>query len=151
MGQGDESRSLRSQKVSWDEQMASATSVWRDWCRALETTGIEVLAKTLTHDEIDLAEGLRHLTRMVHLTLLGSMENNDSLHPYLWPALDPHRKMGGDNPQGLYLSAPINGTDTYRLRGTGGSARWISIIVRQNGSPPFGNALFLPDLKRNDD
>lgn len=130
--------------------MASATSGWRDWCRALETTGIEVLQKTLTHDEIDLAEGLRHLTRMVHLTLLGSMENNDSLHPYLWPALDPHRKMGGDNPQGLYLSAPINGTDTFRLRGTGGSARWISIIVRQSGSPPFGNALFLPDLKRDD-
>ena len=79
------------------------------------------------------------------------MENKDSLHPYLWPALDPHRKMGGDNPQGLYLSGPVNGTDTFRLRGTRGSARWVSIIVSQNGPPPFGAALFLPDLDVADD
>jgi hypothetical protein len=77
---------------------------------------------------------------------MGSLENKDSLHPYLWPALDPHRKMGGDNPQGLYLSGPINGADTFRLRGTRGSARWVSIIVGQAGPPPYGDALFLPDL-----
>ena len=93
----------------------------------------EALAKTLTHDEVDLAEGLRHLTRMATLVSLGSLENKDSAHPYLWSALDPHRKMGGDNPQGLYLSGPINGTDTFRLRGTRGSARWVSIILSQNG------------------
>jgi len=113
----------------------------------LEVTGTEALANTLTHDEVDLAEGLRHMARMARLTLFGSLENRDPLCPYLWTALDPHRKMGGDNPQGLYLSGPINGTDTFRLRGTRGSARWVSIIVGQNGPAPFGNALFLPDLE----
>jgi hypothetical protein len=54
--------------------------------------------------------------------------------------------MGGDNPQGLYLSAPINGKDTFRLSGTRGSARWVSMILAQQGPPSFGNALFLPDL-----
>src|SRR5487761_2465966 len=132
--------------MSWDEQLAAATEAWQGFCRALETTGTDALAKTLTHDEVDLAEGLRHLARMATLTLIGSLENKDSLHPYLWPALDPHRKMGGDNPQGLYLSGPINGTDTFRLRGTRGSARWVSIIVGQAGPPPYGDALFLPDL-----
>ena len=132
--------------MSWDEQLAAATEAWQGFCRALATTGTEALAKTLTHDEVDLAEGLRHLARMTTLTLIGSLENKDSLHPYLWPALDPHRKMGGDNPQGLYLSGPINGTDTFRLRGTRGSARWVSIIVGQAGPPPYGDALFLPDL-----
>lgn len=137
--------------MSWDAQLETATAAWRDFCRTLEATGSAALAKTLTHDEVDLAEGLRHLTRMATLVTMGSLENKDSARPYLWPALDPHRKMGGDNPQGLYLSGPINGTDTFRLSGTRGSARWVSIIVSQNGPPPFGNALFLPDLKLDDD
>ncbi len=136
---------------TWDEQLATATAAWQGFCRALETTGTEALAKTLTHDEVDLAEGLRHLARMAALTLIGSLENKDSRHPYLWPALDPHRKMGGDNPQGLYLSGPINGVDTFRLRGTRGSARWVSIIVGQTGPPPYGDALFLPDLEIAED
>jgi hypothetical protein len=137
--------------MKWDAQLEAATAAWRNYCRAVEKTGAEALAATLTHDEIDLAEGLRHMARMVQLTLLGSLENKDDAHPYLWPALDPHRKMGGDNPQGLYLSGPINGTDTFRLSGTRGSARWVSIIVSQSGSPPFGDAVFLPDLEVAED
>jgi hypothetical protein len=136
---------------TWDERLAAATDTWRAFCRALETTGAQVLAETLTHDEVDLAEGLRHLARMSNLVLLGSLENKDAGHPYLWPALDPHRKMGGDNPQGLYLSGPINGTDTFRLRASSGSARWLSIIVGRHGPPPYGAALFLPDIHLDDD
>ena len=137
--------------MTWEGQLQSATDAWRAFCRTLESTGTQALAKTLTHDEIDLAEGLRHLARMTQLATLGSLENKNSAHPYLWPALDPHRKMGGDNPQGLYLSGPANGQDTFRLRGSGGSARWLSIILGQSGNPPFGNALFLPDLAREPD
>ena len=65
--------------------------------------------------------------------------------------------MGGDNPQGLYLSAPINGTDVFVVRGTRGSARWFSAIVQRSpaarlaGAPLFGDALFLPDLRLDAD
>ena len=137
--------------MPWESQLDSATEAWRAFCRTLESTGVAALAKTLTRDEVDLAEGLRHLTRMTQLVTLGSLENKDPAHPYLWPALDPHRKMGGDNPQGLYLSGPANGQDTFRLRGSAGSARWLSIILGQSGNPPFGNALFLPDLTTDAD
>jgi hypothetical protein len=133
-------------RQAWEQRLAAATETWREYCRAVEAAGVEALAATLTHDEIDLAEGLRHLARMATLTTLSALENKDSAHPYLWSALDPHRKMGGDNPQGLYLSGPVNGTDTFRLSGTRGSARWVSIILSQTGPPPFGNALFLPEL-----
>ena len=81
--------------VSWDTQLDEATTAWRSFCRSLETTGVDALTKTLTHDEVDLAEGLRHMARMVNLAVTSSLENNDSAHPYLWPALGPHRKMGG--------------------------------------------------------
>jgi hypothetical protein len=118
----------------------------------LEETGVAALAGAMTHDEIDLAEGVRYLGRMSQLALLGAVENKDSLQPYFTAALDPHLKMGGDNPQGLYLRAPINSTDTFRIRGARGSARWISAILGRSpsaarqGVTPFGDALFSSDL-----
>lgn len=141
----------------WDQQLAHACDAWRDLCRALERTGVEALTATLTHDEVDLAEGVRHLARMAQLALAGSLENKDPSHPYFWPALGPHLKMGGDNPQGLYLSAPINGHDTFVVRGTRGSARWVSMLTGRGpsaaaaGLDPFGHALFAPDLAVADD
>ena len=141
----------------WDEQLATATQAWHDWSAALADTGAEALRNTLTHDEIDLAEGVRHLARMARLTTLSAFENTDGGDPYLWRALGPDLKMGGDNPQGLYLSCPINGTDTFRLTGTRGSAIWVSIIAgrgpsaRTAGLPPFGEAVFATDLEVTDD
>ena len=141
----------------WRQQLEAATQAWRDWCAALADAGAEALGNTMTHDEVDLAEGLRHLARMARLTTISTFENTDGADPYLWRALGPDLKMGGDNPQGLYLSCPINGTDTFRLSGTRGSAIWVSVIVgrgpgaRAAGLPPFGEAVFASDLTVSDD
>jgi hypothetical protein len=143
--------------TDWNSRLEEASTAWSAWCRAVESAGIDALAKTITHDEIDLAEGVRHLARMARLTLFSATENRGTSNPYFWPALDPHLKMGGDNPQGLYLSAPINGTDTFRISGTCGSARWVSCILGrspaavQAGLAPFGNAIFLPDVVARSD
>ena len=134
------------------DAIETAIEAWTRWCDTLERTGTTVLREMLTADAIDVAEGLRHLERMSALALFSACENMDDAHPYFWTALDPHRKMGGDNPQGLYLSAPINGTDVFVVHGTRGSARWFSAIVQRSpaarlaGAPAFGDALFLPDL-----
>lgn len=138
--------------TEWEHRLGEASTAWSSWCKAVEAAGLEALSKTITHDDIDLAEGLRHLARMARLTLFSATENRDTANPYFWPALDPHLKMGGDNPQGLYLSAPINGADTFRVSGTVGSARWVSCIIGRSpaavmaGQPPFGNAIFRPDI-----
>lgn len=136
----------------WESRFDEASTAWSAWCRAVESAGLGALAKTITHDELDLAEGVRHLARMARLTLFNATENRNPANPYFWTALDPHLKMGGDNPRGLYLAAPINGTDTFRISGTRGSARWVSCILGrtptgvQAGLAPFGNAIFLPDI-----
>jgi hypothetical protein len=138
--------------TDWDGRLEEASTGWSAWCRAIESAGLDALSKTITHDEVDLAEGVRHLARMVRLTLFSATENRNTANPYFWPALDPHLKMGGDNPQGLYLSAPVNGTDIFRISGTCGSARWVSCILGrsaegvQAGLAPFGNAIFRPDI-----
>jgi hypothetical protein len=134
-------------------RLSKATRAWREWCAALERTGVAALEQTLTHDEIDLAEGLRYLTRISRLALLSGMENDDAVHPYFHRSLGPTLKMGGDNPCGLYLSAPVNGTDTYRLRGTRGSAAWLSFMAQRShecfahGLGVFGDAIFMTDLQ----
>ena len=135
-----------------ESPLSLAADAWRSWCRALEETGIAALENALTTDEIDLAEGLRYLGRVSRMTIFGATDNVDSKHPYLWPFLGPHVKLGGDNPQGLYLAAPLNSTDTFVVRGTRGSARWFSAIImrspgaRAAGQPPIGEAVYLPDL-----
>lgn len=135
-----------------DDQVTAASEAWSRYCRSIEQTGLDALRASMTADEIDLAEGLRHLTRMVRLTTNGPLERFDAQHPYFWRALGPDMKMGGDNPNGLYLSAPINGTDTYRVRGTRGSALWVSFLSSRSpeclaeGLPIFGAAIFAPDL-----
>ncbi|HMV71190.1 MAG TPA: DUF1214 domain-containing protein [Pseudomonadales bacterium] len=141
----------------WDEQLEDASEAWRRWCRTLEGVGLQALRQTITHDEVDLAEGLRHMGRMARLVLQVTMENRDSAHPYLWRSLGPDLKMGGDNPQGLYLAAPINGSDTFRVHGTRGSARWMSFLTGRTpaavaaGEAAWGAALFSPDLQVGED
>ncbi len=141
----------------WQSDLAIASDTWRAYCAALERTGLEALERCMTHDEIDLAEGLRHLARMSRLTSQSGMENNDSAHPYLARSLGPTVKMGGDNPCGLYLSAPINGTDTFRVAGSRGSAAWVSFMSQRNhecfahGLGVFGDAIFAIDLAVDDD
>ena len=140
--------------ADWDAQLQQARQSRSEWCAALEQVGLAALRDTMTHDEIDLAEGLRFLARQARLVTTGAMENNDTAQPYFWQALGPHEKQGGDNPQGLYLSAPINGTDTFCIRGSGGTADWISILTRRSsagraqGLAPFGNALFSATMQR---
>lgn len=129
-----------------------AITAWTEWCAALERAGRRALERNMTTDEIDLAEGLRHLARLSAMSIDSAFENGDAQHPYLALSLGPTRKMGGDNPLGLYVSAPINSADTFILRGTRGSAVWTSMMAQRrpdalaHGLTVFGDAVFAPDL-----
>lgn len=142
--------------MSAEGDLDRVKAAWRAWCSTLEKVGVETLDKCLTRDSLDLAEGLRYLSRIARLSLVSHMENRDSLHPYFFRPLDPTMKMGGDNPCGLYLSAPINGSDTFRVVGSRGSAAWISFLSQRSidcfgaGLGIFGDALFT-DIELGDD
>ena len=127
--------------------MEATIEAWTRWCDTLERTGTTVLREMLTADAIDVAEGLRHLERMRTRSRCSA-----PAEPRRRPSVPvarprPSPQDGGDNPQGLYLSGPINGTDTFRLSGTRGSARWVSIIVGQAGAAAVRRRLFLPELE----
>ena len=104
---------------------------------------------------VDRATAFRFLSRNIALALSFELENNDPLQPELSHYFDPTRKQGGDNSDALYVGAPINGTDTYRVSGYRGSARYFAITVVERGDTPWGGAvaasLFGDDITVQDD
>lgn len=130
---------------------------WSEFCRTLEKTGNTALENMVEPSELELAEGVRYLTRIAGLCLDSEMENVDADHPHFSRNIGPVRKMGGDNPHGHYLKAPINGTDTFKIVGQRGSAAWISFLAMRNndcfseGLNVFGDCQFGTDLTTDED
>lgn len=126
-------------------------NAWNEFCDGLKQAGEVAFRETAASNPVDRAAGIRALSRNIALALAFEMENKDPLHPEIMHYFDPMRKQGGDNTDALYVGAPINGTDTYRVSGKRGSARYFSVTVVERGETPWGGAvpsvLFADDLE----
>lgn len=112
--------------------------VWDQFCETLKGAKEILFRESTPLGAKDRAAGIRYLARNISLALDKECENADPLHPQLTHIMDWRRKQGGDNPDGLYLTAPVNGTDAYRLSGTRGSSQYFAITVTESGSSPWG-------------
>lgn len=130
---------------------AALRQAWHDFCDRLRDAGELIFRPTTPATTLDRATGLRALARNIGLGLQFELDNNDPRFPELLHYFDPIRKQGGDNTDALYVGAPIDGTHTYRLHGTRGSARYFAITVLEDGKTPWGGAvvgtLFGPQLE----
>jgi hypothetical protein len=128
---------------------------WDDFCDQLKAAGRIPFRSQVPAHPVDRAAGFRLLSRNIALALLFKYENNDPLHPELAHTFDPMRKQGGDNTDALYMSAQINGTDTYRISGHRGSARYFSVTLVEKGGTPWGgmvpSVLFGDQIKTEPD
>ena len=126
-------------------------AIWTDFCGQLEAAGDLVLRETTPKSEVTRATGLRLLARNIALGLQFELENKDPKHPELLHYFDPLRKQGGDNTDALYVGAPVNGSDTFRITGHKGSAAYFAVTVLEDGETPWGGGvvgtLFGPDLE----
>jgi len=100
---------------------------------------------------VDRASGLLHIMNNIALGLAFFIHDSDPMNPELFRYMGPDRKQGGDNQDALYLGFAVDGSETYRLRGNRGTARYFSITTVERGPTPFGGgmgaALFGHDLK----
>jgi hypothetical protein len=119
---------------------------WTDFCRALEQAGQVVLAGPQT--PLDRAEGYRYLARLLRNSLYATLENSDPDRPR-WQGLDLV-KIGADNPDNVYHSAPVKGTNTYRITGTRGTIAYASFGSKANRYAKDGTMASTGEL-RNDD
>lgn len=100
---------------------------WTEFCRELEQAGACLDRPLTPTDDIDQAEGLRYLSRLLRLGLDLAVEFADPEHPELVPAQAKHFGDGGNTADCVYHHAIIDGRRRYRLHGTRGDAPLIEI------------------------
>jgi len=114
---------------------------WHEFCEKLKQAGDIVFRDTAPKNPVTRATGMRQLARNVSLALQLEFENADPRYPEILHYFDPLRKQGGDNSDALYCGAPINGSDTYRVRGQRGTAAYFAVTVLEDGETPWGGAV----------
>jgi hypothetical protein len=124
---------------------------WHGFCEQLKSAGNIPLRDSVPAGDLNQVAGFRCLVQNIGLGVQFHLENNDPLHPELLHYFDPLRKQGGDNPDAVYVGAPINGTDTYRISGDRGTARYFAVTAVEDGTTPWGggvaHTLFGRDLQ----
>ena len=124
---------------------------WASFCDQLKEAGKIPLRPGVPKDDLSRAAGFRCLAQNIGLGLQFYLENDDPLHPELLHYFNPIRKQGGDNPDAVYVGGPINGTDTYRIYGNRGSAKYFAVTAVETGDTPWGggvaSTLFGQDLE----
>lgn len=125
-------------KSDADRAVALLRAGWQRFCARLEQAGEQAFLPGLPSAPRDRMAGLRQVARNIALALQFEVENADPLHPVLAHYFDPVRKQGGDNPDALYLGAPVNGSARYRISGVIGSAAYLAVTAVGRGDTPFG-------------
>ena len=112
---------------------------WAEFCDALKQAGDVVLAEGTPNDPLTRAEGFRYLTRLLRAALETTVEASDPLAPEFRRTAHETIKMGLDNPDNVYLNAPIHGRHRYRLTGTRGSVHYLGFGTQKGGYGATGN------------
>ena len=100
---------------------------WNRLCDTLKESADYIFDPTLGAGPSEQAEGLRHQLRMFFWAYDRIVENNDPDHPELgW--VYPF-KVGQDNPDAMYMTAPVDLTHTYRLTGRIDTLRYLGLSL----------------------
>ncbi len=99
---------------------------WRDFCDSLAKAGEQILRDDVPGDPRTRAQGYEYLSGLLLSGLLSHM-HSDPNHPQFIRMMDWHAKWGLDNSDALYLSAAVDGSGTYRIRGKRETVRFLGI------------------------
>jgi len=131
---------------------------WQIFCQRLMEAEATLTRPGAPASAFDQIEGTRYLSRLIRLGLEIYVESGDPEFPTFYQPSHETAKLGGDNPDNLYLSATISGRHRYRLTGNVGSVAYLSIGSKANryaidGTMPSTGELvgeeFCPDKQGN--
>jgi len=111
---------------------SNSQELWSKFCRNLEHAGNAVFADGLAGSELDEAEGVRYLSRLLRIGLDMHLENADPTFPSFYQASHATAKIGADNPDNFYQNATISGNHSYRISGQRGSVPILSFGTKAN-------------------
>jgi len=108
-------------------------TVWREFCRALESAGDVVLREGTPATAFDRAEGFRYLTRLLRAGLDGQLESSDPRYPRFYQLANETIKIGNDNPDNIYHNCQLSGRYEYRITGTRGTVPYMTFGTKGGG------------------
>ncbi len=109
------------------EQRVIDGTAWDEFCDALKDAGKIIRSEKAPKDAFNQAEGYRYLARLLRGGLESFLEFRDPLFPQLRCGAHETIKLGADNPDNRYESAPINPAYDYRITGTRGTVNYLGI------------------------
>lgn len=109
--------------------LVTSGEIWAQFVDAIRRAGEVVTAPGVPSSPMDRAEGYRYLTRLVNAALTMFVEFSDREYPEFGRLMDTSIKWGLDNVDCLYSKCSLRGDATYRVRGTGGSARYLGLAA----------------------
>ncbi|MBW1882468.1 MAG: DUF1214 domain-containing protein [Deltaproteobacteria bacterium] len=116
--------------MSTTELQHNAKEIWEQFCEELKQAGGQLIREDLPLDELDAAEGLRYLSRLLRTGLERNVEGADPANPYLHVLCNERIKgFGGDNPDTLYYGATLSDEYEYLLKGDFSSCSYFSVIA----------------------
>jgi hypothetical protein len=103
---------------------------WLEFCRRLQAAGERVFKDYNPATPLHRADAFRFLTQNLGQAFDLALETKDTKYPVLHPFCTPHRKLGGDAADLMYLQAWIDGQSVYRISGNRGTARFLNFTVQ---------------------
>ncbi len=104
-------------------------ALWDEFCERLKRAG-RVLGRASTpRDPLTRAEGYRHLVRLVRVAFEAVHEYGDPRHPCVYRSVGATTSGEGETSDARYHQAFIDGSETYRLTGTRGTAPLIELTA----------------------
>jgi hypothetical protein len=104
---------------------------WARFCDELKQIGPVLGRASTPDDELTVAEGVRHLSRLIRIGLEANVETLGADTPALMQLVSETKKFGCDNPNTMYISAVIDGARQYRVTGPRGSVDYISLTTQE--------------------
>jgi len=111
------------------EDVSDPQVAWSEFCTLLEQAGALLARDDLGLTDLDRAEGLRYLGRLLQNGLVSFLDNPGPRHPR-FSSLPAHCGFGLDNPDNVYSSAGIDPNLDYRITGTRGTISYLSFAAQ---------------------
>ena len=111
---------------------------WDHLLEAMKRAGDVVLSDAVPRNPVDTTSGFRHLLVLLGVGIDELLRRGLDTVPAVKPsAMDAAFKWGMECPDCIYVGSALRGTETYRLRGTRGSARYVGLQIMSGMASTF--------------
>lgn len=103
--------------------------IWNRYAAGVASLAEVIDDVTIELDEVTRAEGLRHLTRVLHMGVFTTHDYADTDDPRIFLAKTPAMLSGGVTSDCIYHEGFIDPSRTYTITGTRGTAELLEISI----------------------